>query len=292
MKRTSIVTVTNQKGGVGKTTTAVNLAAVYAAMEKKVLVVDLDHQCNATMLFGVEDRAEKEKKHLCVAFNDDLTLGDVVLPTAVENIDIVAAHRSLEVEKEKWNSHPKRFKLLEVMLECEKLSEYDLVLIDTHPSFDCYTQSALVSSHYYLIPLFAEEFSIRGLGHMISSVEQIRKYHNDTLNFLGCVITKFDKTMRTHDDFQNHIRTVGADSGFRVFETVIPVSKAIAGAEASHLPLTLYKPDLPVSMAYTALAGEILPNLTGRRTGRPKQQRVPDSVFSESSAGLEAGVDL
>ncbi len=291
MKKTSIITVTNQKGGVGKTTTVCNLAAVYAGMDKKVLVVDLDHQGNSTMLLDVEKKSSETGKNIARAFNEDLTISDVVLQSPFKGIDVIAANGSLEDLKEKWNSHPKRFKLIDVLFDDKKLNSYDVVIIDTHPAFDCYLQSALVSSHYYLIPLFAEEFSIRGLGQMIRSVDSLKRYHNDTLNFLGCIVTKFDKTSRTHVEFETELRSVANSSGFRVFDNVIPLSKAVAGAEASHLPLMLYKPELPVSLAYSLLAGEISPLLTGKKTGRPKKQRLSPTVFRDDDS-FEVGADL
>ena len=291
MKKTSIITITNQKGGVGKTTTVCNLAAVYAAMGKRVLVIDLDHQCNATMLFDVEDEARESGKNISRAFDDDLTLSQVVIKSPLDCIDVVAGDRGLEEMKEKWNSHPKRFKLLEVFLKDRRLSQYEVVLIDTHPSYDCYLQSALVCSHHYLIPMFAEEFSIRGLGQMIGSVEAIGKYHNEALNFLGCVITKFDKNSRTHVDFENEIRNVAKANRFRVFNQTIPYSKAVAGAEASHLPLTVYKPDLPISLAYSVLAKEIWPHLKSRKATSSRKKSFSPIIFNRS-VGFEAGVDL
>jgi len=243
-------------------------------MGKRVLVIDLDHQCNTTMLLDVEDQALESGKNIGLAFEKDLKISEVLIKSSIKNIDVIAGCKDLENHKEKWNGHPKRFKLLDVLLNDKALSKYDLVLIDTHPSYDCYLQSALVSSHYYIIPLFAEEFSIRGLGQMINSVESIRKYHNETLSFLGCIITKFDKKSKTHVSFEEEIRKVSQQNEFNVFDNTIPYSKAVASAEASHLPLTIYRPGLPVSLSYNMLAGEILPKLKGKKTGRPRVHKL------------------
>ena len=278
-RKTSIVTVTNKKGGVGKSTTVCNLAAVYAQTGKKILVIDLDHQSNATQFFEAEDQSKRECKNISEAFRKDLPLKQVILQTNHEGVSIVAGSDALEEETEKWNSHPKRFKLLEVLFNCDSLSVFDIVLIDTHPTFDCYLQSALTSSHYYLIPVFPEMFSVRGLGKMISRVESLKQYQNETLCFLGCLLAKYDKANKTHLEMQSQVREIGKKSGFNIFKTVIPVSKAVSGAEASKLPLNLYKPDIPISIAYSTLAGEILPQLSGKRTGRPKVQKLPSEIF-------------
>ena len=269
MNETSIVTIANQKGGVGKTTTVVNLAASFAQLDKKVLVIDMDYQGNATALLGADEAASKDyKKTIFYGVENDLTLKEIRLPTNIKNVDVLAATRDLDDLREKLAGKAKQSKIVELLLKCDEADEYDIILIDTHPSLDCLFQSAMVASHYYLIPLFAEADSSRGLAHMISEVEEIRRYLNPMLRFLGCVITRFDSKNSTHLKFQKILRATSKEGKFHVFDTTIPISNAVAAASAQQLSLISYKKSAPISVMYTALAGEIIPNLKGKRKGR------------------------
>lgn len=289
MADSSIITIANQKGGVGKTTTVVNLAAAYAQIGKRVLVLDLDYQANATALLGGSDVA-KSGKTITRAIEEDLKLEQVVEKTKVENISLVPADRNLDALREKLNDQPNRFQLLNHFLNTTETKKYDIVIIDTHPSLDCFLQSALAASHYYLIPVFAEPDSTSGLAHQITAVEKVRKYLNPMLTFLGCVITRYEKTNATHAKFQKFLRELAIDGKFAVFETVIPASQAVTAASAHSLPLTKYKRTSPVTTAYAALAGEILPHLRGKRKGR---QHAPAKIdVIEQAAAFEVAVDI
>lgn len=268
LSSTSVITVANQKGGVGKTTTVVNLASSYAQLGKKILVIDLDYQANSTSLLGVDEAQVSAGFSIARAIQEDLTLVDIRLPSKIENVDVLAATRELCELADRLVGQPNQFSLIESVLDCSQTDEYDFILIDTHPSVDCFSQSALNSSHYYLIPLFPEADSSRGLGHQIQAVEKIRRYLNPMLTFLGCVITRFDKQNATHTKFERFLRDASKDGKFRVFNTLIPVSSSVAAASAQGLALNQYKKSSPVSVAYSTLAGEILPHLKGKRTGR------------------------
>lgn len=268
--KASIITVTNLKGGVGKTTLTTNLASVLAVgLGKKVLVIDLDHQCNATMALGVEDESERLGRKLGAAFRNDLKVVDVRLPSTIPGVDVIAGDRCLRDDVSHWSNHAKRFKLIDVLLNCVEVDEYDVVLIDTHPSMDCYLQSALVTSSYYIVPVFPENFAFRGLGHFVSLVEDLRKYENPSLVFLGAIITKYNKSNAAHNHFVKKLEDVSSAAKFKLFDTRIPSSETIASAEARSSPVNLYRPNTPVALAYGALAGELLPYLKGRRTHRP-----------------------
>lgn len=280
MAETSIITVANQKGGVGKTTTVVNLASAYAQIGKRVLVVDLDYQCNASALLGINDDSIGNNS-ISYALQNDLNFTHIVLKSNMPNVDVLAATRDLDLLREKFSGQPNQFKLVDILLNCDQLHEYDIVIIDTHPSLDCFFQSAMAASHYYLIPLFAEADSSKGLAHMVSAVENIRKYLNPMLNLLGCIITCFDKTNSTHIKFERFIREASKDGKFNVFSTTIPASKSVAAASAQSLPLHVYKKSSPVTVAYSTLAGEMLPHLKGKRTGR-KPLPVNIDVFKKT----------
>ena len=181
--------------------------------------------------------------------------------------------------RDKISSEVNQFHFLRDFFENDALNKYDIVLIDTHPSIDLFFKAALVASHYYLIPLFAEADSCRGLAHQIEEAEKVSKYFNPMLTLLGAFITKFDKRNTTHLAFAKAIEDAAKVSNFHLFKTIIPASVAVAGAAASSVPLNKYKSHLNVSTAYNTLAGEILPLLKGKRTGR-KNAPVKTEILS------------
>ncbi|HKX26350.1 MAG TPA: ParA family protein [Blastocatellia bacterium] len=284
---TSIVTISNLKGGVGKTVSVVNLAASYAQMGKRVLVVDMDPQGDATGYLGVEERASSENKHLAAAIDGNLSLEQIKHSTTVEGVDILAGTRELRDVQKRMEGELEQHLLLDSLLSNKTIiKDYDLVLIDTHPSEDCLLVSALYSSHYYLIPLFPERRTSSAVSTMIAFAAKIRRL-NPMLMLLGCIITKFDRKSATHVRFESVLREGSKDGNIRIFETVIPSSSAVQGSESAEQPLIHYKPNAPVTIAYSALAGEILPGLKGKRQGKVSQpnlsaiDQIPDDFEIE-----------
>jgi chromosome partitioning protein len=270
---TSIVTVANLKGGVGKTASVVNLAASYAQMGKKVLVVDMDPQGDATGYFGVEDQAIVNNRHLAKAISENQTLEEAKQPTSVEGVDILAGTRDLRDIQKRVEGEIDQHLLLDSLLKSKDLNNYNIVLIDTHPSEDCLLVSALYSSHYYLIPLFPERRTSNAVSTMISFASKLRRL-NPMLMLLGCIITKFDRKSATHVRFESVLREGSKQGNIRIFETVIPASATVQGSESAEQPLINYKPNAPVTIAYSALAGEIIPGLRGKRQGKVPQPNV------------------
>lgn len=276
--KTSIITVANQKGGVAKTTSVCNLAASYALSGNNVLVVDLDYQFNLSSLFNIS-REDMEKHSIARVISEGAKLDEIILKTKTENIDIVPCTRRLNDLRDKISSEVNQFHFLKDFFENDIINNYEIVLIDTHPSIDLFFKAALVASHYYLIPLFSEADSCRGLAHQIEEAEKVSKYFNPMLTLLGAFITKYDKRNTTHVSFAKAIKDAAKLSNFHLFKTAIPASIAVAGAAASSVPLNKYKSHLNVSAAYSTLAGEILPLLKGKRTGR-KNAPVKTEVLS------------
>jgi chromosome partitioning protein len=285
---TSIVTISNLKGGVGKTVSVVNLAASYAQMGKRVLVVDMDPQGDATGYLGVEDAAIEQNKNLAYAIDKRATIAEVRLPTSVEGVDILAGTRELREVQKRMEGELDQHLLLDFILSGKEIKDYDLVLIDTHPSEDCLLVSALYSSYYYLIPLFPERRTSNAVSTMIAFSGKIRRL-NPMLMLLGCIITKFDRKSATHVKFESVLREGSKGGNIRIFETVIPSSSAVQGSESAEQPLIHYKPNAPAAIAYSALAGEIMPGLKGKRQGKVPQpnlsaiEKIPDDFEIEIS---------
>lgn len=287
---TSIITIANQKGGVGKTTSVCNLAASYADTGKKVLVVDLDYQGNLTELFNISlDTAKKYS--IAKIISDDAEFSELVTKTEIDGIDIIPCTRELDEQREKISGEANQFHFLQLFFRNDEINKYDIVLIDTHPSQDLFFKAALVASHYYLIPLFPEHDSCQGLAYQISAANKVSKFLNPMLYLLGVFITKFDKNYKTHETHLELLKQASIETEFHLFNTIIPSSAAVPSASASHIPLNQYRSHLNVSTSYATLAGEILPHLRGQRTGRKPSPVKTDILlnYSPPSSELDIG---
>ena len=269
----SIITVANEKGGVGKTTTVVNLAAVFASMGKSVLVVDNDPQGNSTSLLGVE-RGDLGTRNLGQAMLDKSPCDDYIVSTNIERVDLIAGSPRLRKVISELGTGHWQDKLLKKVFETNKLNDYDFVIIDTHGTVDCLLKSSLSVSHYYLIPLFPEPDSARGLFDLLETISDVREASNQRLSLLGILITKYDAKSSTHREFAEEIRKVGKKARVRVFANTIPASKSVPTASRDQKSLLEFRINLPISQAYIALAGELMTILKGKRTGRPA---IPDT---------------
>lgn len=284
----AIITIANQKGGVGKTTTVANLAASLADKGKLVLVIDCDYQANVTSLLCGDQQLKDQEKSFTWAIKNDLTVDKVSVATPFKNIDLVPSNRALDDLREQLVGQPNQFRLIDLMLNCKQANNYDYILLDTHPSLDCFFQSAIAASKHYMIPLFPEADSSRGLAHQLQAVEKIKKYLNPNLNFMGCVITKYDQYNATHQKFEQLIRQYGKENSIPVFKAHIPSSHSIAAAAAHNLPLFHYRKESPAALAYASLAKEMI-KLTEKdivlKKVAPKSKR-------NSTDSLEIAADL
>ncbi|MBX9839298.1 MAG: ParA family protein [Silvanigrellaceae bacterium] len=267
MKNPSIIAIGNQKGGVGKTTTVVNLSAAFAKIGKKVLVIDMDYQGDATIILGVDEVLKNDpQKSLYHAIKNDLTLKDIRLKSNIENVDVLGATNDLDDLRVQLMGKSKELKIVELLLDCDELYDYDIVLIDTHPSLDCLFKASFAASQFCLIPIFADSQSFRGLANMINQINDTRKYLNKNLKFLGCLITSFDPKNTTHVKFADLLRQSAQEAQFKIFDTTIPVSKAVAAATAMQQTLFAYKKSLNIVNEYEKFADELLPLLISNKS--------------------------
>lgn len=249
---TRYISVSNQKGGVGKTTTTVNLATALAAVGKKVLVVDLDPQGNASTGFGV-DRAERVNGTYEVLFGD-CTADEATLPTKVPNLFIISSSIHLSGAEIELVEAERREARLKMALELSK-QHYDYVLFDCPPSLNLLTLNALVASTGVLVPLQCEFYALEGLSHLVKTIERVTQSFNQKLELMGVVLTMYDKRNNLANQVADNVRSFFGD---KVYETAIPRNVRISEAPSFGLPAIVYDMHCPGSQAYIQLAKEIL----------------------------------
>lgn len=250
-----IICIANQKGGVGKTTTAINLAASLAAAEKKTLLIDCDSQGNATSGVGI-DKNIIHKKNLYHSLIGKVPLKDVILGTQLPFLDVVPANQDLigiEVEFVNLANREKKLRTLLNALD----TAYDFVIIDCPPSLGFLTINALVASDSLIIPLQCEYFAMEGLGHLLNTVKLVKTRLNPSLALAGILLTMFDTrnllSHRVSEDVRTHL-------GNKVFNTVIHRNVRLSESPSHGLPIILYDIRSRGAVSYMELAQELMTN--------------------------------
>jgi chromosome partitioning protein len=247
-----ILTVSNQKGGVGKTTTAVNLASALAALGHRTLVVDMDPQGNASSGLGIpKDVAPMGTADVLLDLRE---MESVLVPTALERLDVVPATAELVgVEMELVNASRREYRLSDALTHVA--DRYETVVVDCPPSLNLLTVNALTAANGVLIPLQTEYYAMEGLSQLVRTIHAVRQKLNPTLERAGVVLTMVDLRNKLSQDVVTQAREV---FGAEVFDTVIPRNIRLAEAPSFGKPIHAYDPECRGARAYTELAQEVL----------------------------------
>ncbi|MDB5701291.1 MAG: ParA family protein [Sphingomonadales bacterium] len=248
--------VANQKGGVGKTTTAINVATALAAMGWRVLLVDLDPQGNASTGLGVTQSQRIRTSYELLT--GDCTLIEAVIATRVPKLDIIASTADLSGAEVELVQYENRTHRLAEAFDAASPGRWDVALIDCPPSLGMLTINAMVAAQALLVPLQCEFFALEGLSQLLSTVERIRAKFNPALSILGVALTMYDRRNRLTEQVADDVR---ACLGAVVFDTVIPRNVRLSEAPSHGLPALIYDIKCSGSEAYMNLARELMGRL-------------------------------
>lgn len=250
----TIIALANQKGGVGKTTTAVNLATAIAAVGKKVLMIDLDPQGNATTGFGIEQKDRQLTTYDVII--GGVSLMEAAMETDIPNLLLVPATVELSgAEDELLRDDNKVFKLRGAMDEADVKETYDFVLIDCPPSLNLMTLNALAASDSVLVPLQCEFYALEGLSLLLKTIEKVKSTFNPDLEIHGILLTMYDKRNNLSAQVAQDVRGY---LGNKVYDTIIPRNVRMSEAPSHGKPSLLYDVGCAGSQAYIQLATELL----------------------------------
>ena len=247
-----IIALANQKGGVGKTTTAINLATALAAIGQKVLIVDLDPQGNASTGIGIAKAKRAVNSYHVLIQETPLT--QAIVPTEIPGLDIVPSGLDLSgAELELVDVERREYRLKEMIARGS--SGYDYVFIDCPPALGLLTVNALVAADAVLVPLQCEFFALEGVSNLVRTIERVKKAFNPALEIQGIVLTMFDRRNNLSDMVANDVR---GHFGEKVYKTVIPRNVRVSEAPSHGRPVIVYDMACAGSRAYLHLASEVI----------------------------------
>ncbi|HEY3637761.1 MAG TPA: ParA family protein [Rhizomicrobium sp.] len=251
-----VMVIANQKGGVGKTTTAINLGTALAAVGQPTLVIDLDPQGNASTGLGVSRTSRKITSYDVLM--GDVPLGGAIMPTRIPNLSLVPSTVDLSgAELELINVAQRNYRLKGALEDfaAENAGRFAYVLIDCPPSLSLLTVNAMAAADAVVVPLQCEFFALEGLTQLLKTIERVRASLNPDLEIQGIILTMFDKRNRLSDQVAADVRK---HMGEKVYNTVIPRNVRISEAPSHGLPALVYDLRCPGSQAYIKLAGELI----------------------------------
>ncbi|MBN2586535.1 MAG: ParA family protein [Candidatus Fermentibacteraceae bacterium] len=251
MNGTRIMAIANQKGGVGKTTTAINLGASLAMNDREVLIVDFDPQINATAGLGVEERSGNDISSLLLG---EKGLQDIIRTTSVDGLRLIPGSRGLSgLEIELATAEFREFLLREALEDC--LDRFDFVLIDCPPSLGLLTINALVAASEVLVTLQSEYYALEGLSHLMDTIRNVNRLWNPGLQISGVVLTMFDQRLILSRDVEEEVRGF---LGAKLCKTYIPRNVKLSEAPSYGMPVLLYDAKSRGAISYLSLAREVM----------------------------------
>ncbi|HJN84318.1 MAG TPA: ParA family protein [Candidatus Pelagibacter bacterium] len=257
MSKTEILSIINQKGGVGKTTTAINLAAGLALKSKKVLVIDLDPQGNATTGLGLSN-SESSEETIYAVLNGTKKILDVIKKTQFQNLDLVSSNVDLSgLEIETAGDSRRAFILKEQIMAYlnDSRGKYEYIFVDCPPSLSLLTVMALVASNSLVVPLQAEFFALEGLTQLMKTIERIKINLNSDLKIKGILLTMYDKRNKLSGQVEKEARNYFKE---KVYSTVIPRNVRLSEAPSHGMPVLIYDKLCPGSKSYFNFTEEFL----------------------------------
>ncbi len=248
-----VIAIANQKGGVGKTTTAVNIGTILAKKNKKVLLIDADPQGNATSGLGLEKEIELSLYDVLI---NDVKINEIVQKTAIKNLMVCPANMNLAGAEVQLVTQMSREQRLKEKID-EIKDEYDFIFIDCPPSLGLITLNAFTASDSVFIPVQCEYFALEGLGQLLNTINLVKKHLNRTLEIEGAVLTMYDSRTNLSNQV---VKEVQRYFGNKVYKTVIPRNIKLSEAPSYGMPITIYDPKSKGARAYEKLARELIKN--------------------------------